>query len=136
MTRTFRIVAALGLILGLVGCATSTTAKPVTHAAAPVVAVAAVDNTSSADSSFLTAIHNSVATTADDSSLLKVGNSVCSALMRNGSTTDVFTNIVITILDSGVFSATDAGNIIGASVGYLCPQFDDAALAFANSDGA
>jgi hypothetical protein len=132
-------LATFGLLL--TGCAVpSHTATPATVTAAarvaavapvvaaPVAAVAAPDP----NAKFLAAIRAAIPPVADapDADLLAMGNNICGDLTADGASVGVFDGIVRAVTSGGV-SSGDAGHFIAYAVGYLCPQFTDAATGWA-----
>jgi len=55
----------------------------------------------------------------DNAAALRLGHSICSALNAGASLTDVGQ----VIINNG-FSASDAGTLVGLSVGAFCPQYE------------
>ena len=134
-------LATFGLLL--TGCAapshtatpatgTVTAAAPVARVvAAPVAAVAAVA-APDPSTKFVAAIRAAVPPVANatDANLLAMGNNICGDLTADGASVGVFDGIVQAVTSGGI-SSGDAGHFIAYAVGYLCPQFTDAATAWA-----
>ena len=119
------LAAAVILLMALVGCSsgTSTPAATVT-----VTATSEPDPvTQTPEEEYLTNLHalnEPFIENATDATLVELGHNICTALNDNLTTDDIISYLA----NTGSITTDNAyqvGEIIGAAVVYLCPQFSD-----------
>ena len=118
-------ISVVSLALLIAGCSSSTpTAAPAPAPQAQAPAPAPVDPPvqEPAQDAHVTAFLDLIQANfpgVDNAAALRLGHSVCSALNAGASLTDVGQ----VIINNG-FSASDAGTLVGLSVGAFCPQYE------------